>query len=156
MFYVGLTCPQDHCLFDGTRYVVSLSLLFSDTLYSENINSWRSYYRNIFLLAWYISCPYALFSVILIVFAIKKFHKQLHVKDRQCSVEAAIYKTAVFSTCQKQNEYFDKEDVARLLTCYIYNGAFCENSLRLDSTNSYHYKELYHRLGKVPKVYLFR
>ena len=55
-------------------------------------------------------------------------NKQLYVKDRQCSVEAAIYETAVFSTCQKQNEYFDKENVASILTFYIYNGAFCENS----------------------------
>ena len=53
MCYVGLTCPQDHCLFGWTSFVVSLSFLFSDTLYSGNINAWRSYYANILLLAWY-------------------------------------------------------------------------------------------------------
>ena len=42
----GISCvildlhPQDHCLFDWTRCIVSLSFLFSDTLYLENINSW--------------------------------------------------------------------------------------------------------------------
>ena len=74
MCYVGLTCPQDHWLFDSTRCVVSLSFLFSDSLYSGNINSWRSYYGNIFLLAWYVSCACELFSVNLIVFSINNFH----------------------------------------------------------------------------------
>ena len=56
--------------------------------YSGNINSWVSYYKNIVLLAWYVcwyawyvSCTCELFSVILIVFAINNFHKQLYVKD---------------------------------------------------------------------------
>ena len=55
----------------------------------------------------------------------------------------------------KAKEYFDQRDVGRLLTCYIYNGAFCGNSLRLDSTNIYYHKELHRRLGRVLEVYLF-
>ena len=46
--------------------------------------------------------------------------------------------------------------VARYLTCYIYNGAFYNNSLQLDPTNSYYQKELHRKLGRAPKVYLFR
>ena len=45
MCYVRLTCPQDHCLFDWARCVVSLSFLFFNTLYSENFSFWRSYYE---------------------------------------------------------------------------------------------------------------
>ena len=41
----------------------------------------------------------------------------------------------------KQSEYFDKRDVARFLTCYIYIGAFCDDNLQLDPTNSYYQKE---------------
>ena len=55
----------------------------------------------------------------------------------------------------KASEYFDQRDVGRLLTCYIYNGAFCDNSLRLDPTNIYYHKELHRRLGRVPKACLF-
>ena len=69
MCYVGLTSPQDHWLFNWTRCVVSLPFLFSDTIYSGNINSWRSYYENIFWLLSYVSCACELFSANLIVFA---------------------------------------------------------------------------------------
>ena len=41
----------------------------------------KEFYGNIFLLAWHVSCAYELFSVNLIVFAIKNFHEQLYVKD---------------------------------------------------------------------------
>ena len=41
----------------------------------------------------------------------------------------------------KQSDYFDKRDVARFLTCYIYNGAFATIVLLLDPTNSYYHKE---------------
>ena len=58
--------------------VVSLSFLFSDTLYPGNISSWRSYYWNIFLFAWYVSCACELFYLNLIVFASNNFHKQLY------------------------------------------------------------------------------
>ena len=71
----------------------------------------------------------------------------------------SIWKTSVpelSSTCQKQCQYFDKRDVLRSLTCYIYNGAFCDNSLRLDPTYSYYHKELRRRLSRMPKVYFFR
>ena len=37
MCYVGLTCSQDQCLFDWTLCIVSLTSLFPDTSYSENI-----------------------------------------------------------------------------------------------------------------------
>ena len=50
----------------------------------------------------------------------------------------SIRKTSILeacSTCRKQSEDFDKKDVPRFLTCYIYNGAFFDNSLRLDHTN---------------------
>ena len=77
IWHVGLTCSQDHYLFDWTPCVASLSFLFSDTLYSGNINYWRSYYGNIFLLGWYVSCACELFSVNLILFAIKNFYEQL-------------------------------------------------------------------------------
>ena len=60
--------------------------------------------------------------------------------------EAAIWEIVVYSTCRKQSEYFDQRNVGRLLTCYIYNGIFCDNSLRLDHTNIYYHKELYRRL----------
>ena len=79
MCYVELTCSQDHCIFDWTPCVVSLSFLFSDTLCPENINSWRSYYGNIFWLASYVSCACELFSINLIVFAMKSYHEQLYV-----------------------------------------------------------------------------
>ena len=152
---VGLKCPQDHCLSDWMRCVVSLSFLFSDTLYSININSLRSYYRKIFLLAWYVSCACEFFSFNLIVFAINNFHKQLYEKIVKCLVEADIWEITVRSTCWKKSEYFDKRYIARFLTCNIYSGAFSDNSLRLDPTNSYHHKELHRRLGRVPKVHLF-
>ena len=71
-------------------------------------------------------------------------------------IEAAIWEIVAYSTCRKQSEYFDQRDVARSLTCHIYNGAFRDNSVRLDPTNSYYDKELHRRLGRVPKVYLFR
>ena len=61
----------------------------------------------------------------------------------------------ICSICRKQNEYFDKGYVARFLTFYIYNGAFCDNSVRLDPKNSYYLKELRRRLGRVPKIHLF-
>ena len=70
--------------------------------------------------------------------------------------EAAIWEIAVCSTCRKQSEYFDKRNVAGFLTCYIYNGAFCDISLWLDPTNSYYHKERHRKLGRVPDVYLFR
>ena len=57
----------------------------------------------------------------------------------------SIWKTSILevsSTCRKQCQYFDKTDVLRFLTCYIYNGAFCDNSLR--------------RFSRMPKVYFFR
>ena len=78
-----------------------------------------------------------LFSVNLIVFAINNFHKQIYVKDSKCLVEAAVWEVTVCSTCRKQSQSFDKRDVAMFLTCYIYNGAFYNNNLRLDLTNSY-------------------
>ena len=78
----------------------------------------RSYYRNNFLLAWYVSCACKVFSVDLIFFAI-------YVKDSQCLVEAATWEI-VGSTYRRQSEYFDQWDVARLLTCYIYNGPFAK------------------------------
>ena len=37
---------------------------------------------------------------------------------------SCIWEIALCSTCRKQSEYFDERDVARLLTCYIYNGTF--------------------------------
>ena len=87
MCYVGLTCPKDYCLFDWTHFVVSLPFLFSDTSYSGNINSWRSYWENIVLLVWYNSCAFESFSANLFFFFtvmnsfkntfIKYFHKQL-------------------------------------------------------------------------------
>ena len=70
-------------------------------------------------------------------------------------VEATIWEIVVCSTCRKQSEYFDQRDIGRLLTCYIYNEDFCDNSLRLDPTNIYYHKELHRRLSRVPKVYLF-
>ena len=69
MCYVGLTSTQDHWLFNWKRYVISLPFLFSNTIYSGNINSWRSYYENIFWLLSYVSCACELFSANLIVFA---------------------------------------------------------------------------------------
>ena len=75
VLYWTSTFPQDHCLFHWTRCVVSLSFLFSDTLYLENINSWRIYYGNIFLLVRYVFQACELFSAILIVFAIDNFQK---------------------------------------------------------------------------------
>ena len=45
MCYVRLTCPQDHCLFDWARCVISFSFLFFNTLYSGNFSFWRSYYE---------------------------------------------------------------------------------------------------------------
>ena len=74
MCYVGFISPQDHYLFDWTRYVVSLPFLFYDRIYLGNINSWRSYYGNIFLLVWYVSWAWKLFSANLIAFAINDFH----------------------------------------------------------------------------------
>ena len=57
-------------LFYWTRCVVSLTFLSSDTFYPGNINTWRSYYGSIFLLAWYVSWAFELFSINLIVFVI--------------------------------------------------------------------------------------
>ena len=71
----------------------------------------------------------------------------------------SIWKTLIFEvslTCQRQYQYFDKRDVLRFLTCYIYNGAFRDNSLRLDPTYSYYHKELRRRFSRMPKVYFFR
>ena len=55
----------------------------------------------------------------------------------------SIWKTPILEvplTCRQQCQYFDKRDVLRFITCYIYNGAFCDNSLYLDPTyNYYHY-----------------
>ena len=66
----------------------------------------------------------------LVVFDIKNFHEQLYVKE--CLVEDTIWEIAVCSTCRKQSEYFDKRDAARFLICYIYNGAFYDNSLHVE------------------------
>ena len=74
----------------------------------------------------YVSFAWELFSDNLIIFAI-------YVKD-------AIWETVLCSTCRKQSEYFDQRYVGSILTCYIYNGAFCDNSLRLDPTNIYYHK----------------
>ena len=147
MCYFGLTCSQDHCLFDWTRCVVSLPFVFSNTIYSGNINSWRSYYWIIFMLV-----RLDLFSADLIAFAINDFHEQIHAKDSLCLVEAAIWKITVCLIYRKQSEYFDKRVTARFLTWCIYNGAFYGNSLRLDPTNRYYKKELLRRLSRVPEV----
>ena len=71
------------------------------------------------------------------------------------SVLAAIWEIVACSTCPKQSQYFEQRHVGRLLTCYIYNGAFCDNSLHFDPTNIYYRKELHRRLGRVPKLYPF-
>ena len=55
----------------------------------------------------------------------------------------------------KQSEYFDKSDVARFVTCYICNGAFCDDSLRLDPTNSYYHKEPIEDLAGYPRYASF-
>ena len=116
--------------------------------HSRNHSSWRSYYETISLLAWYVSCVWELFSVNLIVFA-------TYVKNSWCLKEAAVWEIVVCSTCRKQSEYFGQGDVARFLICYIYNGVSCHSGLRLDPTDSYYYKELYHRPGRATKVYFF-
>ena len=59
----------------------SLSFLFSNSPFSGNINSWRSYYENIFLLVGFVSCDCELLFAYLIVFVINNFYKQLYVKD---------------------------------------------------------------------------
>ena len=71
----------------------------------------------------------------------------------------SIWKTSILevsSTFWKRSQYFDKRDVLRFLACYIYNGAFCDNSLRLDSTYSSYHKEVRRRFSRMPKVYFFR
>ena len=114
MCYVKRKGPPDQCLFNWTHCVVSLSFLCSDTVSLKNINSWRIYYGNIFLLLWYVFCAYELFSANLIAFLTNNLHKQLYVKDSLCLEEAAIWEIAVCSICRKQREYFDKKDVPRL------------------------------------------
>ena len=84
------------------------------------------------------------------------------------------WEIAVCLTCPKQSNYFDKRDVTRFLPCYICNGDFCDNSLRLDPINNYYqllsttiinrYQLLTtiiitlapRRLRRVPNVYLSR
>ena len=144
MCFAGLTCPQDHSIFDWTPCVVSLSFLFSDAVYLGNIITWKGYYRNIFLLAWYVSCAWKLFFVSCFCYQkLSCFH-------------AAIWDITVCSPCRKQSEYFDKADVARFQTCYTDKGAFRDNSLQFDPTNSHYHKDLHRRLGVLSKVYLFQ
>ena len=107
-------------------YLTERSVLFlypSSFPIHSNINFRRSFYGNIFLI--FFLCL-GIFSVNLIIFA-------TYVKD-------AIWEIVLCSTCRKQSEYFDQRDVGKLLTCYIYNGAFCDNSLQLDPTKIYYHK----------------
>ena len=91
-----------------TPCVVSLSFLFSDTLYSGNINSWRSYYGNIFLLAWYVSCACELFSVNLIVFAMKSCHEQLYVKIINASRSCYLRNNSMFDLSKAKWMFWQK------------------------------------------------
>ena len=91
MCYAGLLCYQD-CLFDWAYCVASLPFLFSITIYSEDINSWR-------VIIEIFSCFFDTISVLASYFLLISLFLLSTIFHVLCS------------TCRKQSEYFDKRNV---------------------------------------------